>query len=454
MKSLLFTVVLFVVFTGELFSQNTTIKLPTADSTSRYIVTDNNNKVLSQLYGNGEFYMLGTCNSGTSLPALGSGPRFMWDPYHAAFRAGYANGTQWDGGNIGYYSAATGYNTKASGTTATAMGYSTTASGFASTAMGISTIASGDYSTAMGDYDTASGQYSTAMGYSSIASGNTSIAMGNHTIANNNFTTSMGFYATASGLVSTAMGIHTTASGYASTASGFYTTASGNYSTAMGTTTSASGSSSTAIGNCVSTNNENGSCIIGDSSTSTVTNSSAANQMMMRFNGGYKLYSNSALTSGVYMNSGVNGWSNISDRNRKHNFSPVDGEELLRKIRTIPITEWSYKGTDPSIRYIGPMAQDFYAAFHLGGTDSLGINSISIDGVNMAAIQALEKRTAELQKATAKIAELEKQTSELQEARKKISALESSLDKLSAVVQTLVDEKKNVSMSVVESKEQ
>jgi regulator of replication initiation timing len=40
------------------------------------------------------------------------------------------------------------------------------------------------------------------------------------------------------------------------------------------------------------------------------------------------------------------------------------------------------------------MAQDFYAAFQLNGTDSLGINSISIDGVNMAGVQALEKRTS------------------------------------------------------------
>ncbi len=65
------------------------------------------------------------------------------------------------------------------------------------------------------------------------------------------------------------------------------------------------------------------------------------------------------------------------------------------KIRTLPITEWNYKGTDASIKYIGPVAQDFYSAFHLGGNDSLGINSLCIDGVNIAAIKALEKRTSE-----------------------------------------------------------
>ncbi|MHA4739041.1 hypothetical protein [Dyadobacter sp. MSC1_007] len=44
------------------------------------------------------------------------------------------------------------------------------------------------------------------------------------------------------------------------------------------------------------------------------------------------------------------------------------------------------------------MAQDFYAAFGAEGIGSdTTINSSDIDGVNMAAIQALEKRTRALQ---------------------------------------------------------
>ncbi|SDH49302.1 hypothetical protein SAMN04487996_14014 [Dyadobacter soli] len=46
----------------------------------------------------------------------------------------------------------------------------------------------------------------------------------------------------------------------------------------------------------------------------------------------------------------------------------------------------------------GPMAQDFNAAFGLDGvSNDTTINTVNIDGVNMAAIQALEKRTRELQ---------------------------------------------------------
>jgi chromosome segregation ATPase len=90
------------------------------------------------------------------------------------------------------------------------------------------------------------------------------------------------------------------------------------------------------------------------------------------------------------------------------------------------------------------MAQDFWQAFHLGGTDSLGINSISIDGVNMAAIQALEKRTTQLNEKTAelnektaelsekttklneKTAELQQKTDEIASLKEKVATLESA----------------------------
>src|SRR5205814_10324877 len=53
-----------------------------------------------------------------------------------------------------------------------------------------------------------------------------------------------------------------------------------------------------------------------------------------------------------------------SDRNKKENFQPVDGEEVLRKIRQFNLTSWNYIGQDAkTLRHYGPMAQDFYEAF-------------------------------------------------------------------------------------------
>jgi hypothetical protein len=62
----------------------------------------------------------------------------------------------------------------------------------------------------------------------------------------------------------------------------------------------------------------------------------------------------------------------------------------------IPITEWNYKTQDPSNRHIGPMAQDFYAAFGLSD-DELYISPIDTDGVALAAIQGLYEIVQDLE---------------------------------------------------------
>jgi trimeric autotransporter adhesin len=225
------------------------------------------------------------------------------------------------------------------------------------------------------------------------------------------------------GPYSTAMGYNTTATGGYSTAMGQNTRARGQSSTAMGDNTSASGDYSTAIGYNVGTD-KLGSFIIGDHSTGALTTVNKDNEFMAVFNGGFTLFTTRSWNQGVYMNGNTSGWTNISDRNKKENFRSIDGEGLLSKIRAMSITEWNYRQSDPSIRYIGPVAQDFYAAFHLGGTDSLGINSICIDGVNMAAIQALEKRTTELRERTA----------ELDVVKIELAALKSRLARLEQVI--------------------
>jgi predicted nucleic acid-binding Zn ribbon protein len=78
----------------------------------------------------------------------------------------------------------------------------------------------------------------------------------------------------------------------------------------------------------------------------------------------------------------------ISDRNRKRDFEAVDAEAILAKVAALPITTWSYTFEDPAIRHIGPMAQDFAAAFEVGATDTM-IFQLDADGVALASIQAL-----------------------------------------------------------------
>ncbi len=133
--------------------------------------------------------------------------RMFFDKSKSAFRAGQAQGTEWDDANIGSFSFASGRNSTASSTYSTAMGFETTASGSGSSAIGYSTTASGSGSTAMGQGTTASGDYSTAIGGDATSSGELSTAIGVSTTASGTSSTAIGQEATASGVNSMAVGL-------------------------------------------------------------------------------------------------------------------------------------------------------------------------------------------------------------------------------------------------------
>jgi hypothetical protein len=82
-----------------------------------------------------------------------------------------------------------------------------------------------------------------------------------------------------------------------------------------------------------------------------------------------------------------------SDRNVKERFTPVNPREVLEKVSSLPITEWSYKA-DEGVRHLGPMAQDFYSAFAVG-MDDKHISMVDADGVALAAIQGLNQKLEE-----------------------------------------------------------
>jgi len=85
-----------------------------------------------------------------------------------------------------------------------------------------------------------------------------------------------------------------------------------------------------------------------------------------------------------------------SDKHRKMAIEPVDAREILAKVRAMPVAEWTYKhDAETGIRHIGPMAQDFYAAFGTGANER-GISSLDGTGVALAAIQALSVENSEL----------------------------------------------------------
>jgi hypothetical protein len=275
------------------------------------------------------------------IPATGVGWRMMWHPFKAAFRAGGVDGasTQWDDANVGFYSWAGGHNTMATG--------------FASIAFG--------------DGMTVSGPYAAGFGSNSTVSGSAGFSAG----AANQCT----------GLACVVMGFSSNANGQGAVALGYRVTADADYAVALGYRASANG--------------HTGAFVLGDASTTDSVEASANNQFMSRYAGGYRLYTNALATVGVSLNAGGSAWNVISDRARKERFREVDGEDVLARIGRIPVQTWSYIAEGRQVRHMGPMAQDWHAAWGFNDDDRT-INSGDFDGVNLAAVQALVVRTAEL----------------------------------------------------------
>jgi hypothetical protein len=106
--------------------------------------------------------------------------------------------------------------------------------------------------------------------------------------------------------------------------------------------------------------------------------------------------------------------STLSDRNAKANFEPVDARDVLERVAALPITRWNLKSAPATQRHIGPMAQDFHAAFNVG-LEATGICTVDADGVALAAIQGLnEKVEVSIQELRAENAELKQRLDKLE----------------------------------------
>lgn len=217
---------------------------------------------------------------------------------------------------------------------------------------------------------------------------------------------------------SVAMGNDARASASSSTAFGLRTRAAQQSSFAVGEDNVASGAASVAMGYHAHTNARQGSFVFSDRSSVDTIRAGVNHSANWRTSGGFRIFTSSNLSTGVTLQSGASVsnwgqasaviststgamlttggvWQNASDVNSKHRFEQISNEEILEKLRKLPVTRWSYKTEAENIRHIGPMAQDFYAAFGLG-SDNRGIGTVDADGVALTGIKALEERTRNL----------------------------------------------------------
>ena len=310
-------------------------------------------------------------------------------------------------------------------------------------ALGPFARAQGNYSTAAGYFTTASGGSSTALGNNTTASGSSSTALGNGSTASGDSATSMGYFTTASGAAASALGAYAEAThnntfvwadgsssaAYSSTTSNqFNLRAAGGVRLSDNTPGIAFGSTLRQMLNLWSTNYGIG---VQASSLYFRCNDAGASDGFIWYRGGAHndAYANAGggselmhLVSGaLYVNGTL---VSTSDRNAKENFQPVDAKKVLEKVVALPLSEWNYK-VDPSQRHLGPVAQDFHAAFGVGPDDK-HIATVDADGVALAAIQGLNQKLEE---------QLRHKDAELQSQQRQIGVLLERLATIEAKLQ-------------------
>jgi hypothetical protein len=305
-----------------------------------------------------------TTGCAAQVPATGAGTRFEWHPCRGSIRFGRVPTAQtnWDDANMDDFTFAGGNQVVASGYGAFSFGDQVTVSSTVGVGFGSAVTVSGTAGFSSGASNVCSGFACTAIGYTVRAGGQGSVALGYRTTANNDYSVAIGYRA--------------------------------------------------------SNNTHTGTMAMGDESTTDSVRNQADNEFRARYQGGFRFRTSTASNSapgvggntGCDLNTGSGTFSCSSSRTIKENFRAVSGEQILSAIAATPVSTWNYILEGKAVRHLGPVAEDFHAAFGLGDSDhAIGLGDI--DGVNFAAVQALERRTAEqarqIQSLEQRIAQLE-----------------------------------------------
>ena len=105
----------------------------------------------------------------------------------------------------------------------------------------------------------------------------------------------------------------------------------------------------------------------------------------------------------------ANGVLLTSSKASKTDFAPINNQEVLERVVSLPVSAWRYKTEAEGVQHIGPFAEDFNAAFGLG-SDAKRISMVDAAGITLAAVQGLhsqlEQKDEELRALSQELAEL------------------------------------------------
>jgi hypothetical protein len=345
-----------------------------------------------KVFQNGSFVATGNLGIGVS-PWQGKGYRTSWDSYKGAFRSGYAD-AEWDDANVGFFSWAGGSN---------------------STAIGL-------YSLAFGDTNQAESTSSIVFGSGNQVKGAAGFSAGAGNRVCDTYGVALGNNAKSGGPLINgkcdpdSFNIH----GLAAVAIGYNVTADQDHTMAFG--------------KFASNNGFSGTFIWSDGSATAAANTfrnTANNEFAARATGGFRFRTNLDGTTGCNLPAGSGVFNCTSSRYTKENFMMVNGEDVLTRLRNVPVSTWNYISEGRNVRHIGPMAEDFYKQFSLGtGSTSIGVQDLA--AVSLAAVKALDERTTELRAKTAEVEQLRAEVNELRSFKASIEQRLAALEQNAA----------------------
>ncbi|HWN09896.1 MAG TPA: tail fiber domain-containing protein [Pyrinomonadaceae bacterium] len=361
-----------------------------------------------KVFQNGSFVATGNLGIGTS-PMEGKGYRTSWHTYKGAFRSGYAD-NEWDDANVGFFSWAGGSN---------------------STASGLYALAFGDTNYARSTSSIAFGSGNEVKGAAGFSAGAGNRVCDTYGVALGNNARSGGPYIDGKCDPET-FNIR----GLAAVAIGYNVTADQDHTTAMGKFASNNGFQGTFIWS-------DGAA---QASADTFRNT-ANNEFAARATGGFRFRTNLGGTTGCNLPAGSGVFNCTSSRTTKENFRAVDGDDVLARLRKVPVSSWNYINEGNQVRHLGPMAEDFYQAFGLGiDNKSIGVQDLA--GVSLVAVKALEERAAKLQESNAKLsAGLEQKTTEVEQLRSELNSLRATTSALAQRLDALEQGKETKAVS-------
>lgn len=268
-------------------------------------------------------------------------------------------------------------------------------SAFATVAGGRNDSATGSYTTVGGGWGNVAAAYCGTVGgglsnrasasQATVAGGNGNQATAStSTIGGGSTNTASGLLATvAGGQLNTASGEKSAVSGGASnTASGLHSMVPGGYQNAARRYSSFAGGTYARA-------NHGDSFVWSDSAESASESlyTQVPNTFKVRARGFTNFRTTGTGLTGVWLGSGDNTWNSTSDDGHMKDSRSVDRTAVLDKVAALPLQDYRIEGQTDGVRHIGTTARDFHDALGYGPQN--GINSGDVDGVLLAAVQAL-----------------------------------------------------------------